>query len=328
MHKLNWYHVLAVAILLLICTLPVAWAAPAPDYTTTYTITLREDGSALWTVEYRTPLATDEDMMNFENYSHDLNSVYLPQLENLMQRSAAQAGSGTSRQMAVDNFSGNAVVQTSPTGTFGVVTYSFSWTNFAVTADGSLFAGDAFAGGMYLAKYTTLIVRYPHGYTVTGAEPVPDQQGGDGLVWYGLRSFGSGQPRIVLEKPAFPVLPVAGGIIGIILVISVFIIYRKRTSQLGPDEPPGDPGEQEHTLSEADLLSLEERILQLLRANGGEQFQSEIVKVLGMPKSTVSSTLNDLHQKGIIQKVKKGRENLIRLVDNHRQSSSAPVSPE
>jgi uncharacterized membrane protein len=37
-----------------------------------------------------------------------------------------------------------------------------------------------------------------------------------------------------------------------------------------------------------------------------------------MPKSTVSSTLNDLHRRGMIQKVRKGRENLIRLVDESR----------
>ena len=317
MYNLTRYRVLAIAVLLLICTLPVVWAAPAPDYTTTYTITLREDGSALWTVEYRTPLATDDDMNNFENYSQDLNSVYLPQLEDLMQRSAAQAATGTSRQMMVDNFSGNAVVQTSPTGKFGVVTYSFSWTNFAVT-DGDLSAGDAFAGGMYLDKDTTLIVRYPHGYTVTDAEPVPDQQAGDGLIWYGLRSFGDGEPRIVLERPAFPVLPVVLGIIVIIIAVSGFMVYRKRKPHSGPDEPTGDPEGQAPRLSEADLLSLEERVVQLLRANGGEQFQSEIVKVLGMPKSTVSSTLNDLHQRGMIQKVKKGRENLIRLIEDHR----------
>ena len=76
--------------------------------------------------------------------------------------------------------------------------------------------------------------------------------------------------------------------------------------------------EQASRLSEADRVSLEERILQLLRANGGERFQSEIVKDLGMPKSTVSSTLNDLHLRGIIQKVKKGRENLIRLINDRK----------
>ena len=125
----------------------------------------------------------------------------------------------------------------------------------------------------------------------------------------------------------FPVLPVAIGILGILIVISGLVIYRRKASRAGPDEQPDDPDNPESLLTEADLLSLEERVLQLLRANGGEQFQSEIVKVLGMPKSTVSSTLNDLHQKGIIRKVKKGRENLIRLVDDNQQSST-PASPE
>ncbi len=313
MNKLTWYGVLAIAVLLLLFTLPGVWAVPAPDSTTTYTIMLHEDGSALWMVEYRTPLATDDDVANFNNYSRDLNAVYLPQLEDLMQHSAAQAAAGTSRQMVADNFSGNAVVQTSPTGKFGVVTYSFSWTNFAVS-DGGLSAGDAFAGGMYLSKDSTLVIRYPHGYTVTDAEPVPDQQEGDGLIWYGLRSFDTGEPHIVLERPPFPVLTVVLGLIVIIIAVAVgFMVYRKRKQQTGPDDPPDDPEDQPSRLSEADLITLEERIVKLLRANGGEQFQSEIVKVLGMPKSTVSSTLNDLHQRGIIQKVRKGRENLIRL---------------
>jgi uncharacterized membrane protein len=77
---------------------------------------------------------------------------------------------------------------------------------------------------------------------------------------------------------------------------------------------PAEADEPTVTLSETELLSLEDRIIQLLKTSGGEQYQSEIVRKLGLPKSTVSATLNDLHQRGIIQKVKKGRENLIRLV--------------
>ena len=63
--------------------------------------------------------------------------------------------------------------------------------------------------GCTLDKDSTLIVRYPQGYTVASADPVPDQQSGDGLIWYGLRSFGSGEPQVVLAGPAFPVLPEA-----------------------------------------------------------------------------------------------------------------------
>ena len=60
--------------------------------------------------------------------------------------------------------------------------------------------------------------------------------------------------------------------------------------------------------------ALKKKSFELLKASNGEQYQSEIVKNLGLPKSTVSATLNDLHKRGLIQKVKKGRENLIRLI--------------
>jgi uncharacterized membrane protein len=303
-----------IAVLFLLCILPAVYAASVPDYSTTYTITLATDGTALWNVEYRTPLVTDDDMNVFDNYSRQMNSLYLPEFQDLMQRSAAQASLGTSRDMTVNNFTGNALVQTSPTGKYGVVTYTFAWKNFAST-NGGLSVGDAFVGGMYLARDNTLVLRYPDGYTVTSVSPVPDRNV-DGLTWYGLRSFGPGQPGVTLEGQAFPVLPVAGGVLLVIIAIIGTFVYRRRTQVPVPEDipEPGDGEEQTEPLSKADLESLEEKIIQLLVAHNGEKYQSEIVKVLGMPKSTVSTTLNDLHQRRIIQKVKKGRENLIRLV--------------
>jgi len=315
------FRISVIAIFFLLCILPAVNAASVPDYSITYTITVTNDGTGLWKVEYRTPLLTDDDMSAFENYSLKMNTVYLPELRDLMQRSAAQAALGTSRMMAVNNFTGNALVQTSPTGKFGVVTYTFAWTNFAQT-HGGLSVGDAFVGGMYLARDNTLVIRYPQGYTVSSVEPAPDQTG-DGLTWYGLRSFGPGQPSVSLEGTTFPLLPAIGGFLLVIIAFAGFIVFRRKNRKkkpvVGSDVPPEPVGPEDAEepaapLSKADLESIEEQILQLLVAHNGEQFQSEIVKDLGVPKSTVSTTLHDLHQRGIIQKVKKGRENLIRLV--------------
>jgi uncharacterized membrane protein len=320
MDKTGGYRIVALFILIVLCLIPTAWAAGTLDYTTTYTITLRDDGTALWNVEYRTPLATDSDVLSFENYTRDLNSIYLPGIENLMKSSAAQASAATSRQMTVENFTGNAAIQTNPTGKFGVVTVSFYWTNFAVP-DNSLTVGDAFVGGLYLSKDNTLIIQYPAGYTVSAAEPAPDQQGSNALVWYGMRSFGVGEPDIVLEKTGFPVLPVAAGCIIVIIVGAGLVFYRRKKHDPPPvpaADTPEEPEEPAPPLSEADRLGVEDRILRELRANGGEQYQSDLAKVLGIPKSTLSSTLNDLHQRQIIIKVKKGRENLIRLTDEYR----------
>jgi len=301
---------IVIIIAVLLVSIPViADAAPVPpDSSITYTITIKEDGTANWHVEYRTLLASDEDVRAFDSYTKNVSLTYLPQFQDLMQRSAAQAAAATSRPMEITDFAGDAVIQTTPTGRYGVVYYSFSWKNFAKTGT-DLAIGDAFAGGLYLAKDNTLVIRYPSGYTVSGAEPAPDQVR-DGLIWYGQRSFGAGEPRLVFEKPGFPWLPVLlGGLLCVILLGGLYVVLAKRRSPqpVEADDPPV-------TLSETELFSLEERVIQLLKTSGGEQYQSEIVKNLGLPKSTVSATLNDLHQRGVIQKIKKGRENLIRLL--------------
>ncbi len=306
---------LVVLTVFLLCSAAAA-AAEIPPYSTTYTVTVQEDGSALWQIEYRTLLVTDADLAAFDAYNAELPSVYLPQVQDLMQRSAAQASVVASRPMAVSNVTGNTVVQTSPTGRYGVVMYSFSWSGFA-EPDGTLAVGDAFAGGLYLAKDNTLILRYPPGWTVTRAEPAPDDRR-DGLAWYGLRAFGPGEPRVTVEKSSFPLVPVIALLFLISLLGAGYMIYQKRNAREEPDEPAGPEEPVAASLSAEEEAGLEERIVAILVAAGGEQHQAEIVKTLGIPKSTVSSSLAGLHAKGIIVKVKKGRENLIRLVEDRK----------
>jgi uncharacterized membrane protein len=308
MANMTRLSIIAVTIVLLICLAVIAGAEPVPpDSSITYTITIREDGTANWHVEYRTLLVSDADVKAFESYTNNVSFIYLPQFQDLMQRSAAQAAAATARPMEITDFTGDAVIQTIPTGRYGVVYYSFSWKNFAKTGT-DLAIGDAFAGGLYLAKDNTIVIRYPPGYTVSIAEPAPDLER-DGLIWYGQRSFGGGEPRLVFEKPGLPWLPVLlGGVLGLIILAGLYVVLLKRRSP-----QPVVAADPTVILSETELFSLEERIIQMLKTSGGEQYQSEIVKNLGLPKSTVSATLNDLHQRGIIKKIKKGRENLIRL---------------
>jgi ribosomal protein S25 len=315
------YSIFSLITLLLVCTVGIAGAAPVPpDSSITYSITVGEDGTGIWHVEYRTLLASDDDQQAFDGYAKNLSSLFLPQFRDLMQRSASQASVATSRKMEITDFSGDAVIQTSPSGKYGVVFYSFNWKGFAKPGN-QLTIGDAFAGGMYLAKDHTLIIRYPAGYTVSLAEPAPDQVR-DGLIWYGQRSFGAGEPRLVFERSGFPFVPVLfGSALVIIMIAGLFFVLRKRRLENTNESVETDkhvetdePDSATVTMSDAEMLSLEEKIVQLLKTSNGEQYQSEIVKNLGLPKSTVSATLNDLHKRGVIQKVKKGRENLIRLI--------------
>ena len=130
------YSIFSLIALLLVCTVGIAGAATVPtDSSITYTITVGEDGTGIWHVEYRTLLASDDDQQAFDGYAKNLSSLFLPQFRDLMQRSASQASVATSRKMEITDFSGDAVIQTSPSGKYGVVFYSFNWKGFAKPGD-------------------------------------------------------------------------------------------------------------------------------------------------------------------------------------------------
>lgn len=278
----------------------LAGAAPENDYKITYTINIKDDGTAIWNVEYRTLLVTNDDVNSFENYTQQLNSVHLNEFKELMQKSTSEAAIATSRGMVAEDFTGDAAVQSTLTGKYGVVHYSFRWKNFART-DANINIGDVFVGGLYLSKDNTLIIQYPSGFKINEVMPPPDLTR-EGLIWYGPRSFSPGEPRIILSNTSSPWISLVIGAF-IIFVLGAFIYMRKRRV---PEEKAGN-------IPEIEMIDLEERIIRLLKENGGSLYQSEIVRQLNLPKSTVSSALNELHNKNLILKIKKGRENLIRL---------------
>lgn len=304
---MNW-KILHLAILF---TIWISIANAALDnYKVIYTIDVKENGSAIWNVEYRTLLSTQDEINSFENYTSQLNSKYLAEFKELMERSAQEASNGTSRKMDATDFRGEATIQSTPTGKFGVVHYIFTWNNFA-RIDQNLSIGDAFVGGLYLSNDNTLIIQYPEDYTVQQVIPQPDKSR-DELVWYGLRSFGKGEPQIILTKPSFPWIIAVAAIITILLIsIGIFLMIHKKETDINSDH---EVLESNIMIPENEMMDLEDRILKLLKENGGALYQSEIGRQLDLPKSTVSSALNQLHEKNLIQKIKKGRENLIRMI--------------
>jgi DNA-binding transcriptional ArsR family regulator len=296
-----------VAVLALL--LVMAQAGPGGQVpTVTYTISLQEDGSAIWIMEYRTPLLSEGDLESFGNYSEQIQGAYLQDYTELMKRSAAEASIVTGRPVSVGDFSADAAVQSGPTGSYGVVHYRCLWSGFATTGE-SLNVGDVFVGGLYLGKDHALIIRPPTGFAVAEAFP-PSDRTQDGLVWYGLRSFGAGEPRIVLMREPLPWLPVI--LLAAMAGLAIVAYTLRRGFFPAPPAPVGGPAPE--PLDPVTALALDERILALLREKGGSLFQSEIVDGLALPKSTVSEAINRLREAGRIEKVRKGRENLIRLV--------------
>jgi uncharacterized membrane protein len=226
-----------------------------------------------------------------------------------MERSASQAAVTTRRPMQVRGFTSDSAIQTVPTGTYGVVRYTFTWDGFAEKGEG-LEVGDAFVGGLYLTRDHTLIIRPPAGYVIREADPAPDRAQGD-LVWYGMRSFGPGEPEVLLAREGLPMTVVGAAAAAGVVIIIVAVFFLRRKQEVPPRPEPAIP--EPAPLPEVEARNLEDRILLLLESSGGEMYQSEMTQRLGMPKSTVSAALAVLHEKKAIVKVKKGRENLIRL---------------
>ncbi len=63
-----------------------------------------------------------------------------------------------------------------------------------------------------------------------------------------------------------------------------------------------------------DFIGYEEIIEKFLSKSGGQAFQSDIVKEIGLSKSKISNLLANMKEKGRIIKIKRGKENIIRLV--------------
>ncbi|MDI6885438.1 MAG: helix-turn-helix domain-containing protein [archaeon] len=227
------------------------------------------------------------------------NQSELEYLSNKIYALVSEAEASTGRDMGARNFNMSFDVKDLPTGRYGVITYQFKWIGFATTEDKRIMAGDAFAGGLYLSKDDALIITYPSGYKVDAVSPEPDIVRANELIWYGLRDFSPGEPSVVLRS-TFPVVWVVVSVIGVVaIIIAGGITYKKK---------------QEKKIIEAVILKTDEdKILEVLKDAGGVLYQSDIIEKTGFSKSKTSALLNSLKENGRIEKVMKGRKNLIRL---------------
>ncbi len=78
-----------------------------------------------------------------------------------------------------------------------------------------------------------------------------------------------------------------------------------------PVTPSGEPLENEEI--DPELLSDEERVLRMLRSNGGRMKQANIVKETGWSNAKVSQLLSKMAEDDDVEKLRIGRENLITL---------------
>jgi len=164
------------------------------------TVALHENGTAEWTLAFRSVLDTDDREAAFESVQADIAddpAAYTDPFAERIRRSVAAAENATDREMRATSFS-VATEQQSLGREYGIVTYSFTWQNFAATADGELRAGDAI-DGFFLDDQTRLRMQWPAGYTADAVTPTADETPENAVVWDGARTdFVSGEPRVVV----------------------------------------------------------------------------------------------------------------------------------
>ncbi|MFC4541467.1 helix-turn-helix transcriptional regulator [Halosolutus amylolyticus] len=192
----------------------------------------------------------------------------------------------------------------------------------------------------------------------------PELADADEVVWNGDREFLAGHPRVVYDDPDItgpdsddPVSTVTGAasdllwplvVLAILAGIGGAVVWYRRsdrsddeataatTESLESAPPPDAAGDRSTAeagdlddaddggLPEEELLTDEDRVVTLIRENGGRMKQVNIVEETGWSKSKVSMLLSDMEEEGTISKLRVGRENIISLQGFEPEATKSP----
>ncbi len=332
--------------------LPSIADTPSTDApsSTSISIEVFPNGDAHWTTMKKIPLNTSEDIAAWDSTAAAGTDSYKVDFESRMKDYVAGISSAIGRPMMVQDVN-VTVERSSPytasensSMTNGIIKYEFTWTGFAMVNGDVLEVGDAFVDGFLLNKDDTIDFILPSGYTITSVTPSYDEKKDTyqpQVMWTGqsvnntdptIRLFSSGEPSITMHKISAPVLSFEWWVLIPVVLLSLIVgfgaaylllrrdppepVERPRLPDFVTPMPDAGTIEPPATVVEFDegrYLSDEERVVKYLEESGGQMFQSDLVKKTDFSKSKLSMVLSDLKEKGIIIKIKKGKENLIRL---------------
>jgi len=364
--------VATLAVILLVVSLSVSPAVAAssadrlqtPDRfdTTTFRITLYDNGSATWTIEHYQPLETENETEQFQTYATDFEQNETELYSDFVTDADALTRVGTNktgRQMAARNFRRSAGVV--PQQERGVVRMSFLWTNFARTYTERLVVSDVFEDGFYLGAGQRIVFEHDTEMAFTSARPAPASQSNPdslqestSITYVGERSFNSSRPYVELgrsnatESTATPNATTAEAAAGrsmwqfalLLAIIALGAVaaaaWRSGAAGavLGDDGDGGTATESatepttDAAVTEPELLDDEDRVIKLLEENGGRMKQVDIVETTEWSKSKVSMLLSDMEDDGDISKLRVGRENIISLAGEEPDAAGSPFDEE
>ena len=283
----------------------IPYLTAQPAETTTTIIQLDTTGSALWIVESRLVLATEEDEKFFEEFQKDetLKHDKLSEFKEKMNLLLEQIKYSRQRSMAMTDFDIYLGKETTVTKTYGVIKLQFVWEGFALLEEDTLSMGDVFEGGYYLSRNELLMVELPEGYHLVQVDPPPDQQKQTTLIWEGPMNFASGEPAVTVEKEVIQQLEKEWSILflGLVLISALIAIIKLQKVKNQEEKP------------KKQYVDDKKLIIDTIRKHGGTIAQKELSDLTGFSKAKVSILLNELKEEGIIRKMFRGRENLITL---------------
>jgi len=340
----------------LVCLVLAASAAPAPvppvaaeagaaalapadvdPDTVRILVSVREDGTAEWRVEYRIALDDENRTAAFESLEADVENdtaSYEAEFRELMRPSVRQAENETGRGMAIRNVSVETSREFAPPT--GVVAYELEWTAFAATVDGRLHVGDAISG-FYVSEETILRVEWPDSYELDDVTPDPDERTEGGVEWRGRTAFGSEEPRLTVAPAGGDGTPVPlslAAVAAVALVATLGLVGRARSGEASspsaasaeadrsagdanggtaPDGTGGAGGDVAAGPPSEELLSNEERVIAALENHGGRMKQQELADRLDWGAPKTSRVVGSLRDEEAVEVFRLGRENVVTL---------------
>ncbi|AGB16325.1 IclR-like transcriptional regulator [Halovivax ruber XH-70] len=196
----------------------------------------------------------------------------------------------------------------------------------------------------------------------------PELQERDRVVWRGEREFVSGRPYVVLvpegsagatsgQDSLFSPIAIGGAVVGIGLMVGLALVASRRgwfpdalaslphpfgdsstaddggrpsSTTVGTEtHAPEDTNEESvSAISDAELMTDEDRVVSLLSENGGRMKQVQIVERTDWSKSKVSMLLSEMESEGTISKLRVGRENIISLDGFEPEAARSPHETE
>lgn len=307
--------------------------------TLVYDVAVHTDGDATWELRVEFPLDSTVDEESFEElavaFEEDGGEAYLPITP--YETAIAELSDALDRSMAIED----EERQVNQTETTGVLSVSFVWTDFAVAEETRIEVGDVFEATdqtwfARLEENERLVIRAPDNYTVINSGlPIQDRA----MVAVGPTELEPHQLRATFlssggqSTGASFLLPLLGGLVGIIGFATLILLLSAAGIQLpsvtGSNAAATDPhrdrgefdlqqdGDQAGERENIDtLLSDEERVMALIEARDGRMKQADIVTETDWSNAKVSQLLSQMADDGEIEKLRIGRENLIRLPDS------------